>query len=93
MILLIVAALFAIAGAFTSVWRIDLSAPQYPEGMVLYIGGTEGVSGGDEGNDLYKINELNHYVGMAQIHPATSGSSQHCQLSFVLSVSSLSLQL
>ena len=37
--------------------------------MVLYIGGTEGVSGGDEGNDLYKINELNHYVGMAQIHP------------------------
>ncbi|WP_315331227.1 hypothetical protein [Prevotella histicola] len=69
MILLIVAALFAVAGAFTSVWRIDLTAPQYPEGMVLYIGGTEGVSGGDEGNDLYKINELNHYVGMAQIHP------------------------
>lgn len=35
MILLIVAALFAVAGAFTSVWRIDLTAPQYPEGMVL----------------------------------------------------------
>lgn len=69
MILLIVAALFTAVSAFTSVWRIDLSAPQYPEGMVLYIGGTEGVSGGDDGNDLYKINELNHYVGMAQIHP------------------------
>ena len=69
MILLIVAAVFAVASAFTPVWRIDLTAPQYPEGMVLYIGGTEGVSGGDEGNDLYKINELNHYVGMAQIHP------------------------
>lgn len=69
MILLIVAAVFAFASAFTPVWRIDLTAPQYPEGMVLYIGGTEGVSGGDEGNDLYKINELNHYVGMAQIHP------------------------
>ena len=40
MILLIVAALFTAVSAFTSVWRIDLSAPQYPEGMVLYIGGT-----------------------------------------------------
>ena len=69
MILLIVAGIFTAISAFTSVWRIDLTAPQYPEGMVLYIGGLDGVSGGDEGNDLYKINELNHYVGMAQIHP------------------------
>ena len=35
MILLIVAALFTAVSAFTSVWRIDLSAPQYPEGMVM----------------------------------------------------------
>lgn len=69
LILLIVAGIFTAISAFTSVWRIDLTAPQYPEGMVLYIGGLDGVSGGDEGNDLYKINELNHYVGMAQIHP------------------------
>ena len=60
MILLIVAGIFTAISAFTSVWRIDLTAPQYPEGMVLYIGGLDGVSGGDEGNDLYKINELNH---------------------------------
>ena len=64
MILLIVAGIFTAISAFTSVWRIDLTAPQYPEGMVLYIGGLDGVSGGDEGNDLYKINELNHYVGV-----------------------------
>ena len=68
-ILLIVAAIFTAVSAFTPVWRIDLAAPQYPEGMSLFIGGYEGLSGGDGGNDLYKINELNHYVGMAQMHP------------------------
>ena len=68
-ILLFVAAAFTLGSAFAPVWRIDLTAPQYPEGMVLYIGGMAGLDGGDGGNDLYKINELNHYVGMAQMHP------------------------
>lgn len=62
--LLIAAGILAAVAAFIPLWRIDLAAPQYPEGMVLFIGGLSGVSG-----DLYKINELNHYVGMAQIHP------------------------
>ncbi len=62
--LLVVAGVLAAVAAFIPLWRIDLAAPQYPEGMVLFIGGLDGVSG-----DLYKINELNHYVGMAQIHP------------------------
>lgn len=62
--LLILAGIMAAVAAFIPLWRIDLAAPQYPEGMVLFIGGLDGVSG-----DLYKINELNHYVGMAQIHP------------------------
>lgn len=66
--LLIVAAIFTAVSAFVPIWRIDLAAPQYPEGMSLFIGGYEGLSGGDGGNDLYKINELNHYVGMAQMH-------------------------
>lgn len=69
MILLFIAAAFTLGSAFAPVWRIDLTAPQYPEGMVLYIGGLAGLDGGDGGNDLYKINELNHYVGMAQMHP------------------------
>ena len=64
MILLLVAAVLTAVAAFVPLWRIDLAAPQYPEGMVLLIGGMSGVSG-----DLYMINELNHYVGMAQIHP------------------------
>lgn len=68
-VLLFIAAAFTLGSAFAPVWRIDLAAPQYPEGMVLYIGGLAGLDGGDGGNDLYKINELNHYVGMAQMHP------------------------
>ena len=64
-ILLFVAAAFTLGSAFAPVWRIDLTAPQYPEGMVLYIGGMAGLDGGDGGNDLYKINELNHYVVIA----------------------------
>ena len=69
MIMLIVAAILTGIAAFTSLWRIDIAAPQYPEGMVMYIGGVKGVDGGEGGIDLEKINELNHYVGMAQIHP------------------------
>lgn len=68
-ILLIVAAILTGIAAFTSLWRIDIAAPQYPEGMVMYIGGLKGVDGGEDGIDLEKINELNHYVGMDQIHP------------------------
>lgn len=37
MILLIVAAVFAVASAFTPVWRIDLTAPQYPEGWYFIL--------------------------------------------------------
>lgn len=68
-VLLIVAAILTGVAAFTSLWRIDIAAPQYPEGMSMFIGGLKGVNGGDDGIDLEKINELNHYVGMAQIHP------------------------
>jgi len=65
MLLLIVAAILTAISAFMSLWRIDLAAPQYPEGLVLFIGGFDGVSG-----NLYGINELNHYVGMAKIIPS-----------------------
>lgn len=44
------------------IWRIDLSAPQYPEGLYLQIF-SDRFSG-----DVEKINGLNHYIGMATIH-------------------------
>ncbi len=48
-------------------WRIDLGAPQYPEGMGLriWIDRIEGAAP----NDLRNINGLNHYIGMRAIEP------------------------
>lgn len=43
------------------IWRIDLQAPQYPEGLFLQI-----FADRFEG-DVDKINGLNHYIGMAHI--------------------------
>ncbi|MDX9750689.1 MAG: hypothetical protein RBT71_06375 [Flavobacteriales bacterium] len=44
------------------IWRIDLIAPQYPEGLYLQI-----FDDRFEGN-VDQINNLNHYIGMAEIH-------------------------
>ena len=46
---------------FVPIWRIDLQAPQYPEGLYLQI-----FDDRFEG-DVDKINGLNHYIGMAHI--------------------------
>lgn len=48
-------------------WRIDLQAPQYPEGLGLniHVNTVEGV----KPNDLRNINNLNHYIGMKTIEP------------------------
>lgn len=47
---------------FTPVWRIDLDAPQYPEGLSLSIW-ANGLHG-----DVDIINGLNHYIGMKTLH-------------------------
>jgi len=48
-------------------WRVDLIAPQYPEGLGMYIkvNGVDGL----KPNDLRSINNLNHYIGMKAIVP------------------------
>lgn len=61
-ILLYVAAAGLIVIPFTPIWRIDLDAPQYPEGLRLLI-----YANGLKGNvDI--INGLNHYIGMKTLH-------------------------
>lgn len=50
-----------IATYFFPVWRIDLFAPQYPEGLVMKIWLNK-LSG-----DVEIINGLNHYIGMKKI--------------------------
>jgi copper chaperone NosL len=48
-------------------WRVTLTAPQYPEGLGLHIWAhtVQGV----EPSDLQNINGLNHYIGMDTIEP------------------------
>ncbi|MEQ1797805.1 MAG: nitrous oxide reductase accessory protein NosL [Lacibacter sp.] len=47
---------------FVPMWRIDLTAPQYPEGLVLKIHANK------LGGDVDIINGLNHYIGMRTLH-------------------------
>jgi len=60
-ILLGIATAFLFPLYFVPIWRIDLIAPQYPEGIGLKIWLTT-FSGSVE-----SINNLNHYIGMAHI--------------------------
>jgi nitrous oxidase accessory protein len=66
-LLLILAALSLAATFVTPLWRIDLQAPQYPEGIGIRIW-THTITGAGE-YDLKKINQLNHYIGMKAIQP------------------------
>ena len=59
--LLIVGLLF-IASLFMPLWRIELDAPQYPEGLTLQLHANK-IAG-----DVDIINGLNHYIGMATLH-------------------------
>ncbi|HEY7614781.1 MAG TPA: nitrous oxide reductase accessory protein NosL [Gemmatimonadales bacterium] len=66
-ILLAVAALALLAIYLVPLWRIDLHAPQYPEGLGLRIWVNQIT--GVKPNDLNSINGLNHYIGMHEISP------------------------
>ncbi len=60
--LLVLAALLFIGTIFLPFWKIDLIAPQYPEGLALLIY-ADRLAG-----DVEIINGLNHYIGMATLH-------------------------
>ncbi len=60
--MLITAGLFIISAIFLPIWRIELDAPQYPEGLGLYIYASK------LGGDVDIINGLNHYIGMKTLH-------------------------
>ncbi len=52
-----------IVSCFLPLWKMNLEAPQYPQGLVLTAYGNR-----MEG-DLTEINSLNHYVGVKEIKP------------------------
>lgn len=55
------AVLFAVT-VFFPMWRIELTAPQYPEGLVLQLYANK-IAG-----NVDIINGLNHYIGMKTLH-------------------------
>ena len=64
-ILTAVAALLLLGMYVLPLWSIQLVAPQYPEGLGMYIR-LDTIVGSTE-FDLTKINSLNHYIGMKPI--------------------------
>ena len=61
-ILLFIGALALLAVLKFPMWRIDLNAPQYPEGLSLFIFPTH------IGGNVDIVNGLNHYIGMKPLH-------------------------
>lgn len=61
-IMLLVLGIGLIIAIFVPIWSIYLNAPQYPEGLSMFIHSNK-VSG-----EYEIINGLNHYIGMKEIH-------------------------
>ncbi|MDD2985303.1 hypothetical protein [Flavobacterium sp.] len=61
-VMLLIVGLLFIASLFMPLWRIELDAPQYPEGLTLQLHANK-IAG-----DVDIINGLNHYIGMATLH-------------------------
>ncbi len=68
-ILIFLAAIILIGAFLFPIWKIDLQAPQYPEGIGLRIWVNQ-ITGLNE-HDLNNINKLNHYIGMKEIVPSS----------------------
>ena len=65
---IIAAAALLLSVAYVApLWHIGLDAPQYPEGIGMYIWIDRIL--GQKPNDLNSINGLNHYIGMKAIVP------------------------
>lgn len=66
-LLLVAAAATIAASLFFPLWKMHLVAPQYSEGLDLYIYSYKIQGGGLNGQHLVEINNLNHYIGMKAI--------------------------
>lgn len=60
--LLLIAGILLVVSLFNPIWRIELDAPQYPEGLALTIHANK------IGGEVDIINGLNHYIGMKTLH-------------------------
>lgn len=69
LLLLAAAALIAVS-LFYPLWKMHLVAPQYSDGLDLYIFPYKIQGGGFRGQHLAEINNLNHYIGMKPLQQA-----------------------
>ena len=69
-LLLLVSALFIAVSLFYPLWKMHLVAPQYSDGLDLYIFPYKILGGGFHGQHLAEINNLNHYIGMKPLQQA-----------------------
>lgn len=61
-ILLAISGILLFGALLFPIWQMDLDAPQYPEGLTLYLYANK------LGGDVESINGLNHYIGMKTLH-------------------------
>lgn len=61
-VVLVLCGIALVAVLFVPMWRIELQAPQYPEGLKLLI------FPGKLAGNVDIINGLNHYIGMKTLH-------------------------
>jgi copper chaperone NosL len=67
-----IAGVLLAAAILLPLWRMELVAPQYPEGLVLYAYGDHFAGDSDSYyDDIREINGLNHYIGMKPIEKVT----------------------
>jgi hypothetical protein len=66
-LLLLAAAATIVTSLLYPLWKMHLVAPQYSDGLDLFIYSYKIVGGGLNGQHLVEINNLNHYIGMAPI--------------------------
>jgi hypothetical protein len=69
LLLLATVMLIAVSTLFP-LWQMHLVAPQYSDGLDLYIYSYKIEGGGLHGQHLNEINNLNHYIGMKPIQGA-----------------------
>ena len=66
--IMVIASLLLLLLFIFPLWKITLSAPQYPDGLKMYLN-IDGLTDGGTG-DIANINIMNHYVGMKKIDEA-----------------------
>lgn len=84
--LVVAASLLLTLALFFPIWKISLSAPQYPEGKGLFIWANRIT--GQLPHDLQIINKLNHYIGMKRITPESIKELKIIPVVLVLFISS-----